>query len=71
MGTLSSLTFEDLPPSRVFVFKTTSTTLFPLSRGVEGASASASTRGMAAIGGGELGGGLGEDWTDGVDGVVD
>jgi len=26
---------------------------------------------MAAIGGGELGGGLGEDWTDGVDGVVD
>jgi len=25
---------------------------------------------MAAMGGGELGGGLGEVWTDGVDGVV-
>jgi len=26
------------------------------------------TSGMAAIGGGELGGGLGEGWTNGVDG---
>jgi len=41
-----------------------------LSRGVEEAPASTSARGMAAIGGGELGGGLVEVWTEGVDGVV-
>jgi len=50
--------------------ETTSTTLFPLSRGAEEAPASTSARGMAAMGGGALGGGLGEGWTDGVDGVV-
>jgi len=41
-----------------------------LSRGAEEAPASTSARGMAAMGGGALGGGLGEGWTDGVDGVV-
>jgi len=41
-----------------------------LSREVDEVAASTRARGMAAIGGGERGGWLGESWTVGVDGVV-
>jgi len=69
-GMLSSLSLEDLPLSGVFIVRNYLHYPLSLVRGAEEAPASASARGMAAIGGGELGGGLVEGWTEGVDGVV-
>ncbi|XP_068498456.1 uncharacterized protein [Phaseolus vulgaris] len=62
--------FRTCPSAESSSSSVTTTTLFPLSRGAEGAAASASARGMAAMGRGELGGWWKEVWTGGVDGVV-
>jgi len=69
-GMLGSLSLEGLPLSRVFIVVNYLHHPLPFVKGAEEAPASTSARGMAAMGGGELGGGLGEGWTDGVDGVV-
>jgi len=68
-GMLSSLSFEDLPPSGVFIIRDHLHYLFPFVKGAE-IAASTRARGMAATGGGELGGWLGECWVGRVDGVM-
>jgi len=67
---LGSLSFEDLPLSRVLIIGNNLHHLLTLVRGAEEAPASTCARGTAAMGGGELGSGRGEVGVVGFIGIV-